>query len=351
MNPLTKTIFGTILVLLSMGVQALSNTGRVPILLYHSWMLADNSGECTSYAKNAHVALQSDLETIRNQGFVVVPVYWIAQWAIGDLDGSALPEKVVGITFDDGFDLDWIDNTTGMAAHPCYGQLNSLRTVLQQFKTTYSATLPWYSPHASNFVIGSPTARSQINPGGMMADSWWTSANASGIMEIYNHSGDHDHDSITSPFYEQGTWFPAGGQSQGNFFGINQFCRINSRWEAYTDIYLSANYISGKISPAWADLFAYPFGHVPPYVRDTYFQNYWSEHQTYAAFSTELATPGPYLPNYTRRASNRYSLPRLTYQSSWNSPAGLINILNAASSATPPISGSAVDWCAGYVDF
>ncbi len=86
---------------------ALSNTGKVPVLLYHT-----GATGCT-YSTNALMALAADLETMYSHGYTVVPVYWITSWVVGDMDGSELPDKVVGITFDDGNDSDWVDANYG----------------------------------------------------------------------------------------------------------------------------------------------------------------------------------------------------------------------------------------------
>lgn len=311
---------------------ALSNAAKVPVLLYHSSFLSAPCG----YANNAGLALEQDLETIRSAGFTVVPVYWIAEWATGTRDGSTLPAKVVGITFDDGFDLDWFDNPPAMNGHPCNGKQKSFRSVLQAFKQKYSASLPWYSPHAASFVIASPVARQKIFANNM-SDYWWSAANSSGFMEIYNHSADHDHSSVKGPIHDVniGGSLPIGGYGDGNWVGQLDFSRINTYTEAQYEIAKSASYIAGKIAPAWPDLFAYPFGHASCYLVNTYFPNYWAQHQTFAAFNTEIQPnpkPGTCPPdgNYVKRGQNRFNLPRITHGYSWSTPSGLLNILNSA---------------------
>ncbi|MEW6735414.1 MAG: polysaccharide deacetylase family protein [Acidobacteriota bacterium] len=302
---------------------ALPNSAKVPVLIYHSW----NVGSDCSYVNNAPAALESDLETIRQQGFVVVPLYWIAEWAVGIRDGSTLPDKVVGLTFDDGVSGDWYDN----ASSPC-GYVKSFRTILQEFKARYP-DLPWYSPHAAVFVVGSPSAR-QFVGGNTMTDEWWAAANSSGIMEIYNHSTDHDHESIHGQY---GPSFPAAfdsslgiyipvagyGMDAYNWVGRNNFFRIDSYLEANYEIARSAQYISSKIG-VWPDLFAYPFGHEVPYLINDYFPNYPGEHQTLAAFCCG--------DSFVTRNSSRYCLPRFSHGSpgGWTTPAGLVSILQRA---------------------
>lgn len=287
---------------------ALSNSGKVPILLYHSH---DISG-CT-YATNAIIALQQDLQTLHNAGFTVVPAYWIAEWVTGARDGSTLPAKVVGITIDDGDDLNWTDQN-----RPDCGYTPSVATVLNNFKLANS--LPWYSPHASLFVIASQVARGNI---GGLSDSWWASAQTSGIMEVYNHGTDHDHSSITSQQWDpfMSVYVPVAGYGDTQWWGQDNYNRIDSYQEADYSIRKAAAYISGKIG-LWPDLFAYPYGHASSYLVNTYFPTYASQHGTYAAFCLT--------DQYATRSSNRYCIPRFTYLSGWSSSAGFSSILSGA---------------------
>lgn len=298
---------------------ALPNNARVPVLLYHSHQI---SAPC-DYANNASAALASDLETIRNNGFTVVPAYWIAEWVAGIRDGSTLPNKVVGITFDDGHNQDWIDNS--IPNSPC-SPIKSFRTVLQEFKSRHPE-LPYYSPHAATFVIASPAARNLIG-GTALSDDWWNAANASGIIEVYNHSADHDHSSITRGRYDGAVNFyiPAAGYGDYQWQGQNNFYRIDSYREASFEVANSAMYIQQKTG-AWPDLFAYPFGHASEYMKSNYFPNHQSEHQTLAAFCTERESIAS---TYATRASNRYCLGRFSYGYSWTSPSGLQSILSGA---------------------
>ena len=271
---------------------ALSNSGRIPVLLYHTWL---QSG--CDYSSNAIIAMQTDLETLHSRGWTVIPAYWAAQWVIGDRDGSTVPEKVVAITFDDGPDQDWYDSTA------C-GYLPSGYTVLANFKAAHPS-LPSYSPHASTFVISSPVARGMI--GGQKSDWWWSAQNASNnLMEVYNHSVDHDHSNITSQQWDpfMFTYMAVGGYEDGNWAGTNNFMRINTYQESDIEVRKSGDYISGIIG-VYPDLFAYPFGHASAYLKGTYFPNYASEHKTYAAFCLT--------DNAALRGGDRFCIPRFTY--------------------------------------
>lgn len=294
---------------------------REVYILYHSW---DVSG-CTESTSES-VGLENDLETLYNNGYTVVPVYWIAQWVIGDRDGSTLPNKIVGITFDDGNNLDWY----GDFRFGCL--VKSFYTVLSEFKDAHPS-LPWYSPHAASFVIGSPVARGII-AGSDMTDDWWYDAQNSGLMEIYNHSADHDHTSITSQVYEPDTHFslPSHGRVgtylavrgyhlDGDWTGQGTFLDTTSYFISDAEVRGSANYIANEIG-VWPDLFAYPYGGYTPYLVNDYFPSFPGEHNTYAAFSTN--------PNYVTRSSNRYTLGRFVRGRDWTSSSGLIQILTGS---------------------
>jgi Polysaccharide deacetylase len=301
--------------LISGNSLALCDTARVPILLYHSWQ----RNGC-DYSGNAAIALRQDLEMLHQRGYVVVPAYWIAEWVAGLRDGSTLPAKVVGLTFDDGADLDWIDGNG-----PYDICKWSFRSVLQDFKARHPE-LPWYSPHAASFVIASPQARATIS-GNSQNDFWWGAANSSGIMEIYNHGMDHDHDSIPYAMWDAAVsaWLPVGAYGDNDWHGRANFYRIDSYWESNYEVSRAASYIKTKIG-VWPDLFAYPYGHASSYLAGYYFPSYWVEHQSLAAF----CLGGTYLT----KSSPRYCLPRFSFGGDWTTPGGLASLLDVATSSS-----------------
>ena len=135
----------------------------------------------------------------------------------------------------------------------------SFKTVLQQFKVA-RPELPWFSPHASVFVIASPTARAAV---GEANETWWLAAQQSGLMEINNHSMDHDYGGLTVSVKETillGTTIkiPVMGAP-----AVNSFDRMSTTMQAFNEVVLSSKYIKGKIG-AEPDLFAYPFGQGKP---------------------------------------------------------------------------------------
>lgn len=298
--------------------KAIDNTSNIPVLLYHSTQVPPAGFSC-NYSNTAAYALEQDLQTLHQQGFTVVPLYWITQWALSQRDASELPSRLVGLAFDDGANYDWEDWT-----HPTCGQIKSFRRILQEFKVS-TPSLPWYSPHAANFVLASPAARASIlagnNAAGMLPfpldDYWWGAANQSGIMEIYNHGMDHDHFRIQSALYDGaiGVSVPVNGAP-----GQNDFYRTDTGYEAYVQVVTAGSYIAGKIG-AFPDLFAYPLGQGQPgsYLF-SWFNDYPTTHNTYAAYCLG--------DTYVSRASPRYCLPRFSYLSGWGTSSGLLQILS-----------------------
>jgi hypothetical protein len=320
----SKSLIGLLMALLGLApyftAQAIDNAARVPILLYHSWAITG----CTE-STNESKALEADLEVIHQNGYTVVPVYWIAQWAIGDRDGSEFPDdnKIVGLTFDDGYRQDWYDtNPNG-----CFTK--SFYRILQEFKNSHPE-LPANSPHASSFVIASPVARNIIG-GSNLSDEWWYAAHHSGLMEIYNHSLDHDHTTIQGPIldsephfvanppFTQGVNISAGGYYNGIWAGQGNFQSIMNFNAAYAEVILAGEYIEDKIG-VHPDLFAYPYGGYTAYLANTFFPTFPALHTTYAAFGTD--------PVYVTRTSNRYTLGRFVRGRDWNNAAELEQILN-----------------------
>jgi hypothetical protein len=343
---------------------ALPNDAAVPILLYHS-SAAGNTLEVTGnpetdgcrYEMVAAKALRSDLEEIHAQGFTVVPAHWIAEWALGLRDGSTLPAKVVGITIDDGYNLDWWSNTPERYPTWCPEAI-SIREVLQEFKAAHS-DLPAYSPHVSSFVIASPVARtaiSTVNGLQYATDDWWATAQSSGLMSIYNHSADHDHGTLTAPQWDGclGFYVPVrsafpdlpslkagpGGctvpvPSGYSDKGLGDFCYVGTdtgaNLSAERQVVKAAEYIESR-THVWPDLFAYPFGHNSAQLR-AWFENNPTQHRTLAAFSTN--------PQPVRRGTPRYAMGRFTHGGDWKTAAQFKALL--ASHQPDPTANWSVD--------
>src|SRR5678816_4297047 len=123
---------------------ALSNTARVPVLLYHAGEAKQNpdTGEC-DYGHYAAKALADDLELLHNQQITVIPLYWLAEWALGLRDGSTLPAKVVAITSDDGANDNWFDVDLTNTPYPCGPTRKGFKSVIQEFKARHPEYEYW----------------------------------------------------------------------------------------------------------------------------------------------------------------------------------------------------------------
>lgn len=276
---------------------------KIPILTYHSHKVLGNSLET-----NDHIALYHDLRMIHEKGFLIAPLDWIVEWYLGER--KELFPKCVAITFDDGCDLDWINFD-----HSQYGFTKSFRTILEEFKIETENGQPHLQ--ASCFVIGSPTARKEIDDRGfqgwgILNDYWWKAAVNSGTLKIHNHSWDHNH-----PFVERTC-------QKNNLRGT--FSSIDTYEESKNEVQRAAEYIGQKIHPSWPNLFAYPYGESSDYVRETYLPKFLAEHKTIAAFG---ASGG-----YLTKSSFRWDLPRFVCGSSppsgWRTSGELQDILYAA---------------------
>lgn len=319
---ITTLIAGTIL---SFQAQALQDDALVPILLYHSWAV---SPPC-DYPNNNLLALEQDLEMLKANGWTVVPLSYLVEWRLGIRNGNTMPDKVVAITMDDGHNLDWVD---GAFADQTCAPLQSFGTTLKKFKQKYAGQIPSYSPHATTFVIGSPVARDQIGwPD--MDDSWWFDAQWSNVMDVENHSTDHDHDTIISAMYDPdlNTTIPSSGYSTGVWAGSHNPGNITTLGGANAFVVPSAKYIQSKTGK-YPAIFAHPYGIASNYMLNSYFSqlHYWTLHKTEAAMCTERVGQGALLGNYMTKTSHRYCIPRFTFQSSWTTPEGLLEILEFA---------------------
>jgi peptidoglycan/xylan/chitin deacetylase (PgdA/CDA1 family) len=275
---------------------------EIPVLTYHSHHVMGND-----YETNDHIALYADLRTIHTEGYKIVPLIWLVDWFLGVRDHL---DKSIAITFDDGCDLDWIDFN-----HSKHGFTRSFRAILEEFNVKAGNEQPHLQ--ASSFVIGSPTARRQIDDksyggSGILNDDWWKSAEESGILKIYNHGWDHNY-----PFIERTC-------QKNNLRG--RFNNIDTYKECQDEVQKAAEYIGQKIYPLWPDLFAYPYGESSDYIKEIYFPQFMQQHKTVAAFG---ASGG-----YLTKDSLRWDLPRFVCSNlspfGWRSTAELKNILRSA---------------------
>lgn len=302
---------------------SLAPDAKVPILLYHT----RTAQEPCTYGHNDVLALEQDLEVLHREGFTVMPLYWLVQWQMGLRRGDTLPAKSVGLTFDDGYDSDFLVRTPN--EHEC-APLKSAYIVLQEFHDRHADELPDHSPHASTFVIASKEVRKLLEEDHFQSN-WWAAAHHSPLMEVYNHGADHDHTVIQEPLWDEelGVDLPASGHADDRWEGTLRPDRINNLASSRIHIAYAAEYIANKIG-AWPDLFAHPMGQVSTYTRDVYLPYHFHEHGTVAAFCTERAGRGPHPENYMQRGQNRWCLPRLTHGFSWRNEEEFLVILEGA---------------------
>ena len=89
----------------------------IPVLTYHGVNVIDNT-----YQGNDHLALASDLLTIRELGFRVIPLSQVVDWHEGELNDEDV-SQTVAITFDDG---SWFDFPIDRVGRPLAGVVIAL---------------------------------------------------------------------------------------------------------------------------------------------------------------------------------------------------------------------------------
>jgi peptidoglycan/xylan/chitin deacetylase (PgdA/CDA1 family) len=240
------------------------------------------------------LSLHADLNWFADQGISVLPVDDLL--ADPDVDG-------VAITLDDGTRIDGFPHL-----HPRLGLLPSMLQILRHAKRR----LPRLC--ASNFVIASPFARDvlaahlvdELGEALMDAD-WWSEAQASGLMQLENHSWDHNHPLLPNSVQRD--------NQRGNFLVID------SAQDAEAEIAVASDVIGHALGrrPRY---FAYPFGDVSPYLRDVWLPTRGAAIGLHAAFSTE--------PRAIRRDDNPWSLPRFVCGRDWTDEHQLAVLVDSA---------------------
>lgn len=303
--------------LLASAAHALSDDARVPILLYHtSW------AKTCDAASNDVLALERDLELLHENGWSIVSVDRLHQWSAGLLDGKELPDRVVGITIDDGYDSDWLDNVE--PEHPC-APLKSARSVVEAFVHKHSNQLAPGTPHITLFVIASPVARSIISPQ-TMRQSWWAEAAAHPNFSVQSHGTDHDFKRIEGPLWDEAMQLqlPTAATDDGIYVGKMRPDRHISK-ESNTNYIARASEYIQQVTGVRPTMLAYPVGRYSTYTLDTYLPRYKDEHGIEAAFCTtgkkEL---------YLRRDTHPYCIPRFTYKYNFTSAEQLLELLATA---------------------
>jgi peptidoglycan/xylan/chitin deacetylase (PgdA/CDA1 family) len=279
---------------------------QIPILSYHSHTIAGNT-----YETNDHVALYEDLRTIQTLGFQVVPLRWVAEWVLGQREDSAV-YRSVALSFDDGADADYYD-----VDHPQYGHQRSFFNILRDFQEEFG---PLAQPHlhATSFVIASPKVREELDVRCLseiglkgMSDKWWREVQQSGLLDIQNHSWDHNHPAASEVCQKD--------QHKGSFTVIDTYA------ECQGEVQQAAQYIH-HVTLTWPDLFAYPWGESSDYIRSDYFPLFSAQHRTLAAFDAH--------GGYVAKFSSRWNIPRFVHGApegeGWRTQRQLADLLRSA---------------------
>lgn len=272
------------------------------VLTWHSHNVAGND-----YATNDHVALAADLETLAAAGVRIVPLEHIAAahrdryWS---LDGGV----EVALSFDDGPRFDVAD-----FEHRIWGTQKAFARLLRDAAPLFG--VPPGTIRATSFVIASPEARAQMERApecgladlhGWLADDWWAGAAALGIA-IGNHSWDHLHPALRNVAQRDGI--------RGDFTAIADDA------DADHQVRRASEFVLGRLQSAAELPFAYPYGHVAPYLRDVYFPRHRAEHRCYAAFSTAGRAIDP--------DDSIWALPRFVCGWHWQDADGLRALIAA----------------------
>ena len=274
---------------------------RIPVLTWHGYNVFGNS-----YETNDLIAFAEDLRTLTDAGFVVVPLLEVARWVRGErADFAALGRPVVALSCDDGTDYDWHDTI-----HPEFGLQKSFASRMRAFQAERPGAQPTLG--MTSFVIASPSARAQIDRGGMngqgaLNDDWWRAANASGLLAIESHGWDHNHPTV-SPVVQR-------AQRSGDFFAIDTFVECDMHVRA------ASLFIESK-SGRKPELFAYPWTQASDYLRRDYMPNHAEANDVVAAFGGQS--------DYLTQASGRWYLPRFVFGPDWKNAEGLRAILNGS---------------------
>jgi hypothetical protein len=273
---------------------------KIPILTYHS-----NHIDGNDYADNDHVAFASDIAQIDANGIRILPLAEVIDhWLKAPARLQEWP--TVALSCDDGGDFDFHD-----LPHPVAGMQRSMLNILRDFRRTARHPQPGLS--ITSFVIVSPQARQVLDRTcligtGWWNDDWWKEASASSLMDIGNHSWDHNHQTL----------------DEGQFRGIARgtFKSIASDRLADYQVAQASRFLWSTVPNRGAGLFAYPYGESNEFLVREYFPRQAQAIRISAAFVTA--------PEPLHEQSNRWALPRYMFGRDWASPSELQRILDEA---------------------
>ncbi len=268
------------------------------VLAYHS----QNCGGY-DYSSNDHCAFEQDLRAVCDSGLPVISLLEIAN-KLSSQQHEDLPDRFVAFSCDDGTTLDWQDYD-----HPLFGMQRSFANILRDSSAYLGLT---GRALLTAFVIASPAARRAIDQGcyegrPLSDDSWWRQAASEGLLAIENHSWDHLH-----PALPDGMLLPG---SAGNFYSIDSYAKADLQ------VRVAAVFIDQQLEAFGqrTSLFAYPYGHVSPFLSKTYLPHHQREHGMVGAFSTAQ--------KFIDATTPTYEIPRMVCGDAWRTPEQFTEIL------------------------
>jgi peptidoglycan/xylan/chitin deacetylase (PgdA/CDA1 family) len=271
---------------------------KIPVLTYHAMRIHGRD-----YGNNDLVALAADLEAAAARGFRILPLARIVSAWLEDPEAWT-GQRVVAFTCDDGSDFDFTD-----LEHPSAGPQRGVLNILRDFR----ARRPHDGAHVTSFVIASPEIRTYLDKTCMIGrgwwnDGWWREAAATGLMDIANHSWDHNHETLPEPLAE--------GVPRGTFRNIA------TAPLADFEIRVAQDFLRQRVPNAGNALFAYPYGDTNPFLVEDYLPREGASMGLKAAVSAE--------PEYFTSDADRWAIPRFICGRDWKDPAGFAAILEGS---------------------
>jgi len=267
---------------------------KANILTYHSQNVFGNGP-----ARNDHHALSADLEALHEAGHRFVPLSFLMKYLAG------APEKdeegpLVCLTFDDGCDFD-----VRKLEFPPHGMQQSFLAIMETFVKRHGKQAQ-PQLHATQFVIANARARQTIDQHSLfgrhqISDDWWKDSTAHPLLDLGNHSWDHNHPDLDG-----------GAYPRGDFTGVDTLERCQQQ-------ITEAGRLIARLGGYWPQFFAYPFGESSDYLRQEFFPHHHAEHHCQAALGT---TAGSVTEN-----SNRWDLPRFVCGRDWSDPDELLAMI------------------------
>lgn len=275
----------------------------IPVLCYHNWTIGRD------YQSDDHIALESDLNTLAERGYNVLPLAALIELICGRVSPSELKaQKLVGISCDDGKRYDYFD-----CRREDGSVIKSFRRLLFESRSAIPNAYP--GAMATAFVICSEEARRQLSVAfnesyDHWTDSWWSSCPRDGILGIANHSWDHLHDALETVRQEK--------NKKGSFFEIQTLSDADAQ---IADAQVALKALTAGQNEA---IFGYPYGHVSTYLRDEYFPRFGAGMGLKGAFSTG--------GDFASLSSNLWDIPRFVCGYHWKTAADFSHLLDAAES-------------------